>query len=267
VGEKRPAVGRAFYCLTKVFSSAGDPSRSPPSLEHPSGMPSRRRDDRIRQKRGASTRHHRQLLDRAEAGQDLTDHGQTSVMRNSNMEPDPGHNHRGDYPEQEPLSRVPHPNHELSSRPSLTIAEAARLCGVSASTIRRALAAGRFPTAHQQPSPNPGQRELWRIPTWDLLAAGLRPRQAPIPVQEEKNEPSSRRTAGQPGDGRIRELEHALALERTRRRAAEDLAAERARTIQTLKTALRALQTHHAAPGRSHDPAALTGPRLLVHSL
>jgi Helix-turn-helix domain len=178
-------------------------------------------------------------------------------MCNSNMEPDPGHNHRGDCPEQEPLGRVSHPNHEPSSRPSLTIAEAARLCGVSASTIRRHLAAGRFPTAHQQPSPIPGRGGLWRIPTQDLLAAGLRPRQAPIPIQEEKNEPSSRRMAGRPGDdARVRELEHALELERTRRRAAQDLAAERAHTIQTLESALRALQAHHAAPGRSHDPAA-----------
>jgi hypothetical protein len=47
-----------------------------------------------------------------------------------------------------------------------------------------------------------------------------------------------------------------LELERIRRRAAEDLAAERAHTIQTLESALRALQAHHAAQARSHDPAA-----------
>ena len=122
-----------------------------------------------------------------------------------------------------------------------TIAEAARTCGVSVSTIRRYLAAGRFPTAHQQPSPISGQRGLWRIPTQDLLAAGLRPGRAHGPGQEQKNEPTSRRRGGQPADDRVRELEHALALERTRRRAAEDLAAERAHTIQTLKGALGAL--------------------------
>jgi putative transposase len=43
-------------------------------------------------------------------------------------------------------------------------------------------------------------------------------------------------------------LEHALELERIRRRAAEDLAAERAHTIYTLENALRALQVGHAAP-------------------
>jgi Helix-turn-helix domain len=142
------------------------------------------------------------------------------------------------------------------SGPSLTIAEAARLCGVSASTIRRYLAAGRFPTAHQQPSPIPGQRGRWRIPTQDLLAAGLRPGQGRRPDQELKNEPSSGRTAARPGDDRVRELEHALELERTRRRAAEDLAAERAHTIQTLERALAALHAQHAGPAPNPNRAA-----------
>jgi hypothetical protein len=130
------------------------------------------------------------------------------------------------------------------------------MCGVSASTIRRHLAAGRFPTAHQQPSPIPGQRGLWRIPTQDLLAAGLRPRQAHRPDQGQQNRPSSGRTAGQSVDDRVRALEHALELERTRRRAAEDLAAERAHTIQTLERALAVLQAQHAAPAPSPDRAA-----------
>jgi predicted DNA-binding transcriptional regulator AlpA len=171
-------------------------------------------------------------------------------------EPVPDRNYGGDHPEQEPLGRVPDPNHELSSRPSLTIAEAARTCGVSVSTIRRYLAAGRFPTAHQQPSPIPGQRGRWRIPTQDLLAAGLRPRQARTPDQDQEADRPSRQTVGQPVDDRVRELEHALELERTRRRAAEDLAAERAHTIQTLETALRALQAHRAAPAPDQDRAA-----------
>jgi excisionase family DNA binding protein len=170
-------------------------------------------------------------------------------------EPVPDRNYGGDHPEQEPLGRVPHPTHEQSSRPTLTIAEAARLCGVSASTIRRYLAAGRFPGARQQSSPIPGQRGLWRIPTQDLLEAGLRPPQARTPGREEDDRPS-RQTVGQPVDDRVRELEHALELERTRRRAAEDLAAERAHTIQTLETALRALQAHHAAPASNQDRAA-----------
>jgi hypothetical protein len=171
-------------------------------------------------------------------------------------EPVPDRGDDGDHPEREPLGQHLGPEHDLWSRPSLTIAEAARLCGVSASTIRRYLAAGRFPTAHQQPSPISGQRGLWRIPTQDLLAAGLRPGQAHRPNQHQRNDPSSGRTAAQPGDDRVRELEHALELERTRRRAAEDLAAERAHTIQTLEGALAALQAQHAAQAPNPNRAA-----------
>ncbi len=165
-----------------------------------------------------------------------------------NREPVPDRSSSGDHPEREPPGQLPDSDYDLGTRPSLTIAEAARMCRVSVSTIRRYLAAGRFPTAQQQPSPRPGQRGLWRIPTQDLLAAGLRPGQAHIADQEQKTEPSRHRTAGQPADDRVRELEHALELEVTRRRAAEDLAAERAHTIQTLESALRALQAHQAAP-------------------
>jgi hypothetical protein len=177
-------------------------------------------------------------------------------MRSKEAVPD--WNNGGDHPEQEPPGQPPDSKQDLWSRPNLTIAEAARLCGVSASTIRRHLAAGRFPTAHQQPSPIPGQRGLWRIPTRDLLAAGLRPRQARTPDPGQEDDRPSRQTVGQPGADRVRELEHALELERTRRRAAEDLAAERAHTIQTLERALAALQAHRAAPAPNQDRAALS---------
>jgi hypothetical protein len=173
-----------------------------------------------------------------------------------NREPVPDRRDGGDHPEHKPLGQLLDSEHELWSRPSLTIAEAARTCGVSASTIRRYLAAGRFPGAHQQSSPIPGQRGLWHIPPQDLVAAGLRPRQARIPDQQQQHEPSRRRGIVQPADDRVRELEHALELERTRRRAAEDLAAERAHTIQSLEGALRALQAHHAAPAPNPDRAA-----------
>jgi hypothetical protein len=172
-------------------------------------------------------------------------------------EPVADRNYGGHHPEQELPGQHPDSKQDLWSPSSLTIAEAARLCGMSASTIRRYLAAGRFPTAHQQPSPIPGRRGLWRIPTQDLLAAGLRPRQARIPNPEQEDHRPSRQTVGRPGDDRVRELEHALELERTRRRAAEDLAAERAHTIQTLETALRALQAHRAAPAPNQDRATL----------
>jgi hypothetical protein len=57
---------------------------------------------------------------------------------------------------------------------------------------------------------------------------------------------------------RVHALEHALELERTRRQAAEALAAERARTIVTLEAALRALEhpRPQAAAGRAATTAA-----------
>jgi hypothetical protein len=126
-------------------------------------------------------------------------------------EPVPYRSYGDDYLEQVQLGQLPDSEQDQWSQPSLTIAEAARLCEVSASTIRRYLAAGRFPSASQQPTPNPGQRGAWRIPTQELLAAGLRPRQARLPDQAQKAEPSSRPTAGPPGADRVRELEHAQA--------------------------------------------------------
>jgi hypothetical protein len=169
-------------------------------------------------------------------------------------EPVPDRMDGGEHPEREPPAQLPGLEHELWSGPSLTIAEAARTCGVSVSTIRRHLAAGRFPTAHQRPSPIPGQRGLWHIPTQDLVAAGLRPGQDRRSDQEQMYEPSSGRTAGQPVDDRVRELEHALELERARRRAAEDLAAERAHTIWTWRAHWRRYK--HITPPRRPTPTA-----------
>ena len=142
--------------------------------------------------------------------------------------------HRGgDHPEQPP---------------TLTIAEAAQLCGVSTSTIRRYLRAGRFPGARQQPSRVPGHSGQWRIPTEDLLEAGLA-RQRPTPSGHTEERQSAGDLAGAWADrDRVEALEHALELERTRRQAAEVLAAERARTILTLETALQALEHRRPQP-------------------
>src|SRR4029450_1042450 len=143
-------------------------------------------------------------------------------------DPAPDRRYGGDHPEQEPLGQLPDSEHDLWTEPSLTIAEAARTCGGSVSTIRRYLAAGRFPGAHQPPSPIPGQRGLWRIPTQDLLAAGLRPRQDRTPGRDQNDEPLSHRTVGRPGADRVRELEQALELEGSGRRGAAGRAGGRA---------------------------------------
>jgi transposase len=148
----------------------------------------------------------------------------------------------GDHPEQQP---------------TVTIAEAAQVCGLSTSTIRRYLRDGRFPGARQAPSPVPGQPRQWRIPTRDIVQAGL-DRQQPTPSGRAEERPS----AGDPPDAvadrdRVQALVHALELERTRRQAAEVLAAERARTILTLEAALRALEHRRPEPAADQtEPAA-----------
>jgi Helix-turn-helix domain len=140
---------------------------------------------------------------------------------------------------------------------TVTIAEAAQLCGVSTSTIRRYLRGGRFPGARQDPSPVPGQPGHWRIPTDDLLQAGLDRRQ-PTPSGHAAQHPPAGDPAGAwAGRDRVQALEHALELERTRRQAAEVLAAERARTIVTLEAALRALEHGRPEPAADQTETAI----------
>lgn len=148
-------------------------------------------------------------------------------------------------------------------RQTLTVAEAAQVCGVSTSTIRRYLRTGRFPGARQDPSPVPGQQGHWRIPTEDVREAGL-DRRRPTPSGHGEQHQAPGDPAGALADrDRVQALEHALELERTRlelertrRHAAEVLAAERARTIMTLETALRAVEHLRSEPAA--DQAAST---------
>lgn len=147
----------------------------------------------------------------------------------------------GDHPEQQP---------------TVTIAEAAQVCGVSTSTIRRYLRAGRFPGARQEPSRVPGQPEQWRIPTQDLLGAGL-DRQRPTPSGHSEERQSAEDPPEAVADrDRVLALVHALELERTRRQAAEVLAAERAHTIVTLEAALRALEHRRPEPAADQTETA-----------
>jgi transcriptional regulator with XRE-family HTH domain len=142
-------------------------------------------------------------------------------------------------------------------RPSLTIAETAQACGLSISTIRRYLRAGRFPSARQEPSLIPGQPGQWRIPTEDVLGAGLnRGRPTPSDHGEGRQFPTAP-AGGRSAEDRIKALEHVLELERTRRQAAEGLAAERARTIRMLEMALGALEDRGPG-GRPYQPGTAT---------
>jgi transcriptional regulator with XRE-family HTH domain len=159
-------------------------------------------------------------------------------MRNGDVTPQ---HQGGDHPQQ---------------RPTLTVAEAAQACGVSTSTIRRYLRGGRFPGARQEPSPVPGQPGSWRIPTQDLLEAGLDRQRLTPSGQAEQHQSPADPAGGWADSDRVQALEHALELERTRRQAAEVVAAERARTIVTLEIALRALE--HRRPESAADQTGMT---------
>lgn len=134
----------------------------------------------------------------------------------------------------------------------LSAAAASRATGVARSTIQRRLKAGDFPRAVET-------AEGWRIPISDLLRAGYQfdadPAGHPVadghadPVQHGQSHPGDETVRGHALDGdpehdeagRVQRLEaellqvrHALDMERLRREAAEQVAAERDRLIEVL---------------------------------
>lgn len=147
-----------------------------------------------------------------------------------------------------------------------SVAEAARQCGVGRATVQRALQAGRLPNAEQG-------RRGWEIPVSDLIGAGFAPGRPTAPdapaapdraAREHGRAPEPSRpeqVTGQltehPDTARLRALETELAVERARREAAEQLAAERAERVADLRSALRMLE---AAPAEPPAPAPAPPP-------
>lgn len=156
------------------------------------------------------------------------------------------------------MSEQPEQPGHSPGRPHLfTLSQAATACGVSRSRIRRMLDAGEFPNAVQEDTPGKGtSARVWHVPSTDLLAAGLvpnRPTDRPADSATEQAD-LSEQDAGQD----LQDLEHELALERERRKAAEAIAAERERTIRGLEQALRLLEAgtpQASTDGPTHEPA------------
>ena len=124
-------------------------------------------------------------------------------------------------------------------RTALSITAAAEATGTSRTTIRRRLDAGELPGAYRIDGDG-----AWRIPVEDLLAAGLT-----------LARPAEDGPQDDPRVGRVAELERLLDVERARRQAAEELAAERAERIGDLRVVLRALEA-----GAPPTPAAQVPP-------
>lgn len=76
-----------------------------------------------------------------------------------------------------------------SPRPNYTLTDAARLVGVSRSTIRRRREAGKFPDSFKT---NDGE---WMIPLTNLLADGLRPSSSERVYEQEQSEQGSSASA------------------------------------------------------------------------
>jgi hypothetical protein len=119
----------------------------------------------------------------------------------------------------------------------LGLAEAAKACGVSVSTLRRKRpeleANGAAQTA-----------KGWRIPVTALIALGLMDRTTDTRHESQHDTPMTPTTTA-PGDaltGELDALRAALAVAEQRAAVAEAIAAERERVIQTQATALRMLE-------------------------
>ncbi len=126
---------------------------------------------------------------------------------------------------------------------ALSISEAAKICGVKRRTIRRRHQAGDFEHAFRDPD------GTWRIPVYDLVAAGLRP-----PVVPDPDEPRIVFSAA----SQVDRLRTEVAILRERVRALEIIAKEREERVTDLRTILRMLPApkvaDEAAPPRAEEP-------------
>jgi len=144
---------------------------------------------------------------------------------------------------------------DVPVRPSWSISEAARRCGVSRATIGRHLAKGKFPDAVQTET-------SWAIPLDNLLAAGFTPdRPAPPDPAPEVLQQAEQLRATDELAQRLRAAEDALEREREARAAAE-ARADRVEAVDVVKDRLIAQlerQVLMLEAGSKHDasPAAV----------
>jgi len=122
-------------------------------------------------------------------------------------------------------------------RPRWSLSEAARRCGVGRATLQRRIEAGLLPGATKTD-------DGWSIGVDDLLGAGFHPGRDSLPVEPSTDDREHDRVAN---------LERDLAVERTKREAAEQLAADRAEHIADLRRSLLMLEA-----GRPAQPPART---------
>lgn len=136
------------------------------------------------------------------------------------------------------------PDHE-PVRPTFTLTEAAQATGTSRSTMKRKLAAGEFPDAAKDAD------GVWRFSPGDLLAAGLKLRTPADAGRSRRDDEQGDDEAAELLD-RIADLERLLTIERVRREAAEQVAAEREKRAMTAERALLMLEARPAQVPTPH---------------
>lgn len=147
------------------------------------------------------------------------------------------------------------PDHE-PVRPTFGLTEAAKLTGTSRSTIKRKLAAGEFPNATK------GEDNAWRFSPGDLLAAGLQLRSPADAGRSRRDDEDQDDDVAELLD-RIADLDRLLTIERVRREAAEQVAAEREKRAETAERALLMLEARPSQVPSSQVPSphpAAAGP-------
>jgi hypothetical protein len=148
---------------------------------------------------------------------------------------------------------------EIQQR-NMTIRDAAIASGVDRRTLQQHVRDGIFPNAFRKESAQGSATGPWFIPISDLAAAG-------IDLDETRVQPvPSPATSGLQAE--IDALRAELAEERTLRRVAEALSAERAAALEHARVALKALESladavpaHERAPGRPVNEPARPRPR------
>lgn len=151
----------------------------------------------------------------------------------------------------------------MSERPKLTLAQIVEQFEISRATLRRGIESGRFPHAKKDP------QGRWVVPVDDLIAAQVKGRKTWL------NEGAHERAheGGHPAHNEyaqgahippdptvsavaseLAQLKNELAHERAHREAAERIAEERQKHIETLNTALRMLES---APPSQPEPTVI----------
>lgn len=141
----------------------------------------------------------------------------------------------------------------MNNRPAWTLTEAVERTGASRSTLRRYLAAGKFPHAYKDSS------NAWRFPLEDLLAAGLSPsepaREQRLSVSTERVQSTLTEEARTATAEQVSKLEQALREERARADNAERLAASYLANVEDLRRAMRMLEAGTSKPEQATEQA------------